>query len=599
MLAAHLRNSGISVVVDDQNLRAFKDLLDVQHVRTKVAEVRQKLSQTEQHADSPGTHYRKWVLADLFADRVLHRLPGAMKSIQRRRFRDPSHLAACYATIAEGFTVIEAAYPEYSLGLEHFSVPLSVRNAVELMARVNNPEGLPFLSTLEHAAKEIAVHSPRIVGLSIISDTQLLAALVLAKLIRRRLPHVHITAGGAAITYLGEKLANHPKLFGDLLNSFVTGNGELALEGLVKILNGHCGPDQVPNIYWRDNNGLFHPPTTEDSLPLQELPLPDYTGLDPNQYLSPRPGVCMSAFEKGCYWGKCAFCFENIWYNGKYHPRRASRVAEQMQQLSELWGITHFELIDLAIAPRHLGDLGDELSAKGLNFTWTALTRAETQGTSHILERAHLGGCVTLLIGFESASDRVLKLMRKGLPSDVAATYLQRASAAGIWIHAYIIVGFPGETRDEAYETLRFVDAAYSSGIIHSVGASPFTLCMHTTIYNNPERFGITIQECPEESLNFEAEFSTDGDLDDNMVSTLVETYNQRFEWPVSTLITATMLCDNTVDSLRRQITSAQSPADVTKTAETREYRWNIFTPENSAPLKLRGDPLLADWSPV
>ncbi|MCG8427777.1 MAG: B12-binding domain-containing radical SAM protein [Chromatiales bacterium] len=601
MLAAYLRESGRSVVVDDQNLKVFNDLLDADRVREVAEEVRGHIASAENSTETPPTHYRKWVLADLFADRVLHNLPLDLEVIHKRAFKDAVHVSSCYATLAEALTVIEAAHPGYTLGLENFTAPVAVRNAAELMDLVNNPSGLPFLQTLTKAACDITERKPKVVGLSIISDTQLLSALVLARLIRERYPEVHITAGGAAITYLGEQLVEHSHLFDRLFDSFVVGNGELALEGLLKMLDGCCTPEDIPNLRWRDPSGVFRVSAKSDPLMLDDLPLPDYTGLEPSKYMAPRPGICMSAFAKGCYWGKCSFCFEHLWKESRYRPRPVARVADQMQQLSEQWGVTHFELIDLAVAPRNLGGLGEELSQRGLTFSWTALTRSEVKSDKVILQKAYDGGCVALLIGFESASERVLQLMRKGLSTDAVRRFFADAAEVGIWTHAYIIVGFPGETREEAVETLRFVNKAVSDGMIHSVGASPFVLCMHTPIYKAPESFGVQIHQSQPDDLDFEVEYSAQESLDRETIDSLLQTYDEFFQWPVSTLITAALLRDHSVSSLIKQISerSTQRFTDKPYVPELRQYRWNVFDMQSSMPLTLKGDPVQADWSPL
>jgi anaerobic magnesium-protoporphyrin IX monomethyl ester cyclase len=70
-------------------------------------------------------------------------------------------------------------------------------------------------------------------------------------------------------------------------------------------------------------------------------------------------------------------------------------------------------------------------------------------------------GCVLLRIGVESASDRILGLYRKnprGLPwRETCRSVFKAARGVGLATNALIIMGGPGETREEAEQTIDFV----------------------------------------------------------------------------------------------------------------------------------------------
>jgi hypothetical protein len=59
--------------------------------------------------------------------------------------------------------------------------------------------------------------------------------------------------------------------------------------------------------------------------------------------------------------------------------------------------------------------------------------------------------------------------------------------------------GFPGETREEALQSIRFLEE--NKEIVHSVGFGTFDLSRHTPVAKNPERFGVTPYINPEWDL--------------------------------------------------------------------------------------------------
>ena len=80
-----------------------------------------------------------------------------------------------------------------------------------------------------------------------------------------------------------------------------------------------------------------------------------------------------------------------------------------------------------------------------------------------------------LRVGLETASQRVLDLMNKGVSASEFYAYFKNAAEEGIRMHAYIMLGFPGEEENDRMITERFLRRtapyiySYSISIFHSV----------------------------------------------------------------------------------------------------------------------------------
>lgn len=65
-------------------------------------------------------------------------------------------------------------------------------------------------------------------------------------------------------------------------------------------------------------------------------------------------------------------------------------------------------------------------------------------------------GLYLISLGIESGSDRILKLMRKGITTDKIRRHVKMIKASGFDIAGFFILGFPTETKEEIARTIKF-----------------------------------------------------------------------------------------------------------------------------------------------
>ena len=106
-------------------------------------------------------------------------------------------------------------------------------------------------------------------------------------------------------------------------------------------------------------------------------------------------------------------------------------------------------------------------------------------------------GCVAISGGLEVASDRLLKLMQKGVTVAQVARVTRAFTDAGIMVHAYLMYGFPSETAQETVDALERVRQLFEAGCIQSAYWHRFSATAHSPIGLHPERYGITLRPPP------------------------------------------------------------------------------------------------------
>ncbi|TLN16155.1 radical SAM protein, partial [bacterium] len=182
---------------------------------------------------------------------------------------------------------------------------------------------------------------------------------------------------------------------------------------------------------------------------------PSLEGLDFDGYLSPAPILPVSA-SRGCYWARCAFCPEAAGDRQPYAAANADELSEIILRAKKERGVRFVHFTDNALSPLHLQKFAENL--KGSGIKWYGFARLERQLEEPLfMKNLAEGGCAMLQLGIESASKRLLDLMRKGIDPDRASVIVENARSAGIRVFGYFLFGMPTETPEEARRTIGWI----------------------------------------------------------------------------------------------------------------------------------------------
>ncbi len=88
--------------------------------------------------------------------------------------------------------------------------------------------------------------------------------------------------------------------------------------------------------------------------------------------------------------------------------------------------------------------------------------------TGDFLKDLKRAGCYFMLVGIESGSQRILDAMEKGLNLDLVRERVRLIKKAGLTVHAFFIIGFPGETEEDIQQTMRFARSLPLDGALFS-----------------------------------------------------------------------------------------------------------------------------------
>jgi len=189
-----------------------------------------------------------------------------------------------------------------------------------------------------------------------------------------------------------------------------------------------------------DEKKFSYPPPPYSDLPYQRYRLPH--SIDP-EYVG-----FLTTY--GCPF-RCDFCL-----GGKlpFLLRDLNNVREELDVLQEL-GVKELWIKDLTfgVPRKHALEFCDLIQE--YSFQWICLSRADVLD-EELLQQMKKGGCHTIQIGIETASEELLKLHRKDIDLDKIRRVFELCQRYSIRTLAHFILGLPGETEESLKKTHDF-----------------------------------------------------------------------------------------------------------------------------------------------
>lgn len=384
----------------------------------------------------------------------------------------------------------------------------SRRSFDPLLAAVEAAPTLVDTILEEITAELLREHEPQVVGLSVPFPGNVYGALRIAKTLKRLAPAAKVVLGGG---YANTELRSltDARIF-DFVDFIPLDDGEKPMELILRHIAGEISREKLLRTFVRDDGEKeesvrFISDASAHDVPLRDAGTPTYDGLPLEKYMSvlemlnPMHRLWSDArwnkvtFAHGCYWKKCSFCDVSLDYIGRYGAAPVDLILDRMEALARETGQTGFHFVDEAAPPALLKALSERILERDLSFSWWGNLRFEKAFTPELARLMARAGCIAVTGGLEVASDRLLKLMNKGVSIEQVARVAKAFNDAGILVHAYLMYGFPTQTEQETVDTLEVVRQLFESGCVDSAYWHRFSATAHAPIGREPGKFGIRI----------------------------------------------------------------------------------------------------------
>lgn len=416
------------------------------------------------------------------------------------------HLATLYLNdLADA--IRDAVDPRFEFARYAESLAKSQPSFDPLAAALAAPPTLVEETLRELVREALAKHRPDLVLVSAPFPGCVHGAFRIAQAVKEADPRIATGLGGGFVNTELRELAE-PRVF-DFFDYVTLDDGERPTLALVEHLRGQRPLDRLVRTFVRRRGRVRFVDAEEPDVPFAETGAPTWDGLPLDRYLSvldllnPMHRLWSDgrwtklAVAHGCYWHRCRFCDVGLDYVARYEALPAKVLVDRIEAAIAETGQTGFHFTDEAAPPAALRALAAELKRRKLAISWWGNIRFEKAFTPELCRELADSGCIAVSGGLEAASDRLLKLMDKGVTVAQAARTAKAFADAGILVHAYLMYGFPTQTVRETVDALETVRQLFAAGCLHSGYFHRFACTVHSPIGRHPERYGGTLIPLP------------------------------------------------------------------------------------------------------
>ena len=517
VLYRYLKDKGLTVSQHDVNIDFFTLAFSEGWLSGKIAVFEARAEALEAQEQLDGEQQMAYIRAKATAAGLTKVLAATERIIPDFKdedyFYDLDSYLSLHEKVDEALGFLGRAYQLKRLTADTYESAFRQSASGDIIAATRAPErrekNLFYDFFSDNLVDDIVTRqNPRLVGISLMDGSQIIAAFTLARLFKEKLPEWKVGMGGAMATKWINRFEVCPALFSDV-DYFVAHEGTEPLRQLALSLKEGREPEGIPNLYFM-RQGKLVTPATLHGYESQNL-TPDFEGLDLNKYWVTRNVLPLKA-TNGCSHGICTFCEHPFLANQEAFGYQASDPVElvaRMKALSDKYDCHHFAFIDSCISFPFADKFCDEMIARGYDFKWHGFLRLEPRLNKEFARKLYQAGCRKIYSGYESASLRVLKLMKKRKTSSHLPEILGNLNEVGISLGFFVMYGFPGEEAEDVQQT--FDEVNDLAPLLSMPGLTfdyiPFYYVDHCPIGEDPEAFGLRPLEKEGEDLRENTSF--------------------------------------------------------------------------------------------
>jgi len=291
--------------------------------------------------------------------------------------------------------------------------------------------------------------NPDLVGITV-NTFRWYYALVCAKWVKAISPRAHLVLGGVHVTVYPEETLAQPEV-----DAIVIGEGEHTFLELANRLANSQPLEGLEGLWFKKDGQIIRNPLRPVEKDLDRFPFPDRSDLSMTSHrvsinrFSPAAVILTS---RGCPF-HCTFCCS---VDKHYRKRSAQNIVQEMLACREL-GYKAIDFYDemFNLQKETVMALCDEIIRQKVNLPWSCRCRVDPVD-EEMIARMVEAGCERINLAAESAHQKILDDCKKHITVEQSRRAFAIARKYKLSILGYFMFGFPGETREQALETIRF-----------------------------------------------------------------------------------------------------------------------------------------------
>ncbi len=296
---------------------------------------------------------------------------------------------------------------------------------------------------------------PLLVGTTAMTGPQIRGALDASRVVKEN-SDVPVVWGGIHASLLPEQTLRDPRV-----DFVVKGEGEETFLELAGALGDGGKVQEVRGLWWKEGGRIRANPE-RPFLDMDSLPDPPFHLVNVRDYMPLYMGLRTLYLQssRGCPY-PCTYCYNTVYNDRKWRMLGAERTVALIRKVRDL-GAENIWFVDdeVIIQRQRLEEICRGILQESIDIRW------EVQGIrvnnalrmdDAMLRLVERSGCVRLIFGVESASERILRMVKRNIPLDQVRAVNRRLRGTNIIAHFNFMCGFPEETREDLKQTVDFV----------------------------------------------------------------------------------------------------------------------------------------------
>ncbi|PTD93391.1 hypothetical protein C9439_08260 [archaeon SCG-AAA382B04] len=259
--------------------------------------------------------------------------------------------------------------------------------------------------------------------------------------------------GGPHSTVTAEDLVKNQSV-----DYVVSGEAEQTFPELLETIDKNKNKYDVNGIVFCEDNEAVSTDPPKKIEDLDDLPTPARHHFDMEKYtLMNHLEIASIVSSRGCPFD-CNYCSVPAIFGTECRLRSAEDIVNEIEEVNKKYGPDLFMFMDdnFDYSIDRLWKICDLLEERDLDILWGCCSSGINSNNPGLLKRMDETGCKVLSYNLESGSKKSLEVMDPGISYESTKKDLELAGDLGLIRILNIIIGMPGETRDDIIESIQF-----------------------------------------------------------------------------------------------------------------------------------------------
>lgn len=278
------------------------------------------------------------------------------------------------------------------------------------------------------------------------------SAILVSRELKKIFPDSVILFGGIHPTAMPEEVLSYKHI-----DAVIRGEAERELVEFYKCVKENRDFTQIEGLSYRKNGVIIHNKISQNPIDLDSLPDFPY-----HLFKSDRYDLGFVVSSRGCPY-RCIFCSNRVTTGKKYRYASAKKIIHDLDWVYNQYLLKkpgkrniHFQDDNLLVSQARIYELLDEIKKEGLDKKLTFSFQARGDNVNFkLLNDMYNAGFKSIFFGIETASDKIMKLIKKDETVASCVEAVKLAKKIGFHVSATFIYGFPGETHQDRMNCLK------------------------------------------------------------------------------------------------------------------------------------------------